>query len=93
MEGLLQSRSTARILLLVSVFIYLFYAATAVINDVYEYKLVGALFELLWLPTLLLLIIVPVLCIIHLVNRKSGGKRYSLFSLLLITLAFVFLTL
>jgi cytochrome bd-type quinol oxidase subunit 2 len=89
MERLLQSRNTSKILLAASVFVCLFYVITSTINNAYDDALAGALFELLSLPILIMLMILPVLCIIHLVSKGSAGKMLSALSLVFIAVAVV----
>jgi hypothetical protein len=71
---------------------YLF--SQVIIQDVYKYAVIGALFELLALPMVLLLGIIPIVCIVQLVKFKGGTKRNTIFSLVVIgaTVLLLFLT-
>ena len=61
---MLRSRSLKLALLSISIFIFAFYLTTYVLLDnVYQYRATGAFFELLALPMLALLIIMPVITV------------------------------
>ena len=55
------------------------------IVDVYAYALLGAIFEILWLPMLGLLTVLPVLSIVGLYKENFNFKSLYWYSLLLIS--------
>ena len=61
------------------------------IFTVYKYALIGAIFEILWLPMLAMLFVLPVLCVIFLIKDKKYFKSYYLYALLLMGIAILFL--
>lgn len=59
--------------------------------NVYKYKWSGALFEILWLPFLSLLILIPIFSVIGMfVLRFKSGMLYLL-SIVMITLTYIWL--
>jgi hypothetical protein len=78
----------SKVLLITSALVFLFYlTAYELLSNVYQYAFVGALFEFLSIPMLLLLIVVPVLCIVQLIIFKGRKKWHALASLMLIAIA------
>jgi TRAP-type C4-dicarboxylate transport system permease small subunit len=76
---------TTRVLFVLSLLVFLFYLASFVLfSNIYKHAVVGAIYELLSLPMLLLLVVVPVLSVIQLLTRKGGGWAYALAALVLI---------
>lgn len=66
---------------------FLFYLLGQVlISNVYKYAIVGALFELLSIPMLLLLVALPILGIGQLINSKGNARGYAIASLALIAM-------
>jgi hypothetical protein len=83
-SSFLSRPKTSRLILLLSIAVFLYYSLSKFIfTDVYKFAFVGAVYELLWLPMLLLLVAVPVGSILILVNKHSK-KRPALVSILLI---------
>ena len=54
-----------------------------VIEDVYKYAVVGAIFELLWLPMILLLIGIPIISVVFWAKEKWSLKTAYLFSIII----------
>ncbi len=78
--------------ILLSILVFLFYfSAQVLISDVYKYAVVGAVFEILSIPMLALLVILPVVTIVQLVKQKQAPKLSSIGSLLLITASILLL--
>lgn len=64
-------------LMSLSIGVFLFYfIGNILLTNVYKFAVVGAVFELLWLPALLLLLIIPIASIIFLL--KGYGKIWQL---------------
>lgn len=81
------------IIFFLSALVFLFYLSTAVLKiDVYRYATVGAFFELLSLPMLLLLVIIPIISLIQLFRKNRTGKVYSILSLALTLITILLLT-
>jgi hypothetical protein len=51
--------------------------------DVYRFVLVGVIFEVLWLPTLAMLIFLPIISLILLVKEKFNIKSLYLYSIII----------
>jgi hypothetical protein len=79
-------------ILAISVIVFVFYLIGFVLlKDVYKYAFVGALFELLSIPMLLLLAAIPVVNIIHLVKYHDLSPWHSVLSLLLVIASIIIL--
>ncbi len=74
---------TAGMLLLALSLISLLYWFTALHTNVYNSALKGAVFEILWLPMLTCLIIIPVLAIIILFKKKLRFRILAFCALLI----------
>lgn len=80
----LRNRSISKGILMLSVFVFLYYLTVQVlIASVYQYAFIGALFELLWLPMLLLLFVLPVVCLVQLFRQSGRARVYALAALVL----------
>ncbi len=51
--------------------------------DVYSFALVGAIFEILWLPVLLMLFALPIISLIFLVKEKVNVRSLYIYSILI----------
>ena len=56
-------------MLVATLFVALFWLLASTIN-VYDIKIIGAIFEILWLPMMAMLVIVPLLCVIFWRNEQ-----------------------
>jgi hypothetical protein len=61
--------------------------------NVYYFAVVGAIFEILWLPMIALLIILPIVSLLYLVKEKFNLKSLYLHSFLILTAAFLYISL
>jgi hypothetical protein len=76
------------LLLVGSAIVFLFFLfAQVLISDLYQYPVVGALFEFLSIPMLLLLVVIPILCIIQLTKPNRTARWYAAASLAFIAAA------
>jgi hypothetical protein len=90
-SSFLSRPKTSRLILLLSIAVFLYYFMEKFIfTDVYKLAFVGAVYEILWLPMLLLLVAVPVGSVLILVNKHSR-KGLALVSILLIGAAIIML--
>lgn len=76
------SQAIGKVVLALSVFVLLFVGLSRLIN-VYQISFVGAIFEILWLPVILLLFILPVLSIIYWIQEKFNPKSIYPYSIVL----------
>jgi hypothetical protein len=82
---LLKNRNASKVMLMLSALAFLFYLSVQVlISNDYKYAVVGALFELLSMPMLLLLVVIPILSIVQLIKLKGTARVYAFASLVLI---------
>ncbi|HAO45757.1 MAG TPA: hypothetical protein DCQ97_02450 [Chitinophagaceae bacterium] len=72
-----------RLFLFMSLLVFVYWLLSRVIN-VYAFALTGALFELLWLPMLLLLYILPVLAALYWKKERFSPRSLHLYTLLLV---------
>ena len=57
------------IMLVATIFVAVFWLLASAIN-VYDNKIIGAVFEILWMPMMAMLVIVPLLCVIFWRNEQ-----------------------
>ena len=84
-----KNSKTGRIVLILSILVSGFWWLGNV-TDVYRFAFVGAIVELLWLPMLGLLVILPIMSLIFLVKEKSNVLLY-LFSILIVVATILFM--
>ena len=78
-----QKNASAKIVLLLSIFVSVFWYLGRV-TDVYQIAVVGAIFEMMWLPMIGLLLLLPVISIILLFKEKFSFRSLYLYSLIII---------
>jgi hypothetical protein len=84
---------TARLLFGLSLCVIVFYSIGDIfIGDVYRYPVIGAIYELLSLPMLLCLVVIPVLSIVVLIKNKGKARLYAALAILLIIGSVIILT-
>jgi hypothetical protein len=84
---------TAKLLFGLSLFVIAFYwVGYIVIGDVYRYAVVGAIYELLWLPMLLCLVGIPLCSVLVFIKNKGKHRIYAALSILFIIGSFIILT-
>lgn len=69
----------------------LLYVIAGTLFDVYSYKFTGAVFELLWLPVMILLVACPVLSLIYWFKEKFSLRSLYLYSFFISLAAFALL--
>ena len=85
--------SSGKILLGLNAFVFLFWGLITILNDVYEFAIVGVVAEILWFPMILFLFTLPGIAIIRLFLKEAKAQIFSWASLIVGTgsLLFVFL--
>jgi hypothetical protein len=84
---------TAKFLFGLSLLVNAFYSIGYVVpGDVYRYAVVGAIFELLWLPMLLCLVVIPVLSVMVIIKNKGKHRIYAALAILSTIASFIILT-
>jgi hypothetical protein len=58
--------------------------------NVYYFAVVGVIFEILWLPMIALLIVLPIFSLIYLVKEKFNLKSLYLYSFLILMFTFLY---
>ncbi len=76
---------TSKVIFIFSIItsVYLFIGWT---TDVYTNKLVGAIFEILWLPAILATIVLPVLSLIFLIKAKFNFRSLYLYAIIIVVI-------
>ena len=69
----------------------LLYWLLSKIIDVYQITILGVLYEIIWLPMLVLFIVLPILNTYSLIKNKNNLMSYFSLALNIITLLIVFL--
>ena len=78
------------IVFLLSILTAVFWSMGQLIN-VYHFAVVGAIFEILWLPMIALLVALPILALINWVKEKFNPKSLYLYSVLIILATVIFM--
>ncbi len=93
-EGLTgeNNKYIGKIVLTLSILVSVFWYLVNLI-DVYQIAVVGAIFELLWLPMIAMLFILPIFSIVYLVKEKFSVKSFYLYSIIIIGVTFLGMTL
>ena len=81
----------SKIIFLVSIIASINWVLGRTIN-VYHFAVVGAIFEMLWLPVLALIFILPVASLIFWIKDKFNFRSLNLYSVLIILLTIMFST-
>jgi len=82
-KDLIKTKRTSRIVLLLSLIVFTFwYIGNSI--DIYQFALVGAIFELLWLPMLALIFVLPIISVYYLIKEKFTIKSLYIYSILII---------
>lgn len=84
LAGIKKNR-TSKLYLILSMVVFIFWLLSRVIN-VYHFAFVGAIFEILWFPVILLMLILPVLTLISWRNEKFNLCSLHLFALIIIAI-------
>ena len=71
-----------KIIFLSSVAVAIFWLSSININ-VYKFAVVGAIFEILWLPMVILIYSIPIISFIFFVKSKLNFRSFYLFSILI----------
>ena len=90
-SGLLNHPHIDKIVFALSVLVCFFWYTGSHVN-VYKIVLVGAIFELAWLPMLALFLILPIISILLLIKNKVSFSSLPLYSLLILLMTFLILT-
>ena len=81
-----------RLIFFLSLFIVIYWISGRFYNP-YNLKLTGILFEILWIPMIILLFIIPLYCIYKLINQAENPGYYWYYWCSLITNLIAFGTL
>lgn len=85
MASFIQIR-TGKIFLLLSILVLLFWLLSKIIN-VYHFAFVGAIFEILWFPVIILTFAIPVVALVFWNKEKFSFRSANLYSLLIAIVA------
>ena len=87
---LIRYSQTSKIVFILSIFVSVFWFLTYVL-DVYHFAITGAVFELLWLPMIIMIFVLPVFSVVQLIKEKFSLKSLYLYSLVIIALLVLFM--
>lgn len=73
------------IIFIVSILVSLFWWTSQVI-DVYHFKLIGIVYEIIWLPAIAALFILPVISAVFWGKEKFKLKSFYLYSILIVVI-------
>ncbi len=78
-----KSVKNARLLFATSLLVIAFYfIGYIVLGDVYKYGAVGAIYEFLWLPMLLCLVVIPAVGVLMMINNNGKSRVYAALAIL-----------
>ncbi len=77
-----KNSSTSKLVFVLSIIVSGYWWLGQVIN-VYSFALVGAIFEILWLPVLAMLFVLPIISMILLLREKVNIRSLYIYSTLL----------
>ena len=83
---------TSIVVFVLTVPVTLFWAVGNLI-DVYQNVIVGVVFELLWLPVILLSLVLPIVCVFFLLKEKFSFRSLYLYSFLMVIITVTLLIL
>jgi len=82
---------TGKIVFISAILVFIYWFLGQVLNDVYHFTLVGAIFEILWLPALAMLFLLPIISIIFWVKEKFNLRSLYLYAILLVIMTILLL--
>ncbi len=85
----LHTRGLVILLLAISMTIY--WVLGKLIN-IYHYAVVGAIYEILWLPMLVMMAVVPVLALYFMMKEGFSFRSLHFYAILIVTVLVIFLT-
>jgi len=85
-----KNSGTSKTVLILSIFISVFWWLSKLIN-IYHFAFVGAIFEILWLPVLASLFILPIISLVFLFKEKFNIKSFYLYSVLISVATILFM--
>lgn len=88
----IETSKLSKVVFVLSLLTAFFWCLAQLIN-IYHFVVIGAIFEILWLPMILLLLFLPILSLVHLVREKFNVKSLNLYSLIIniSTVLYIFL--
>lgn len=82
---MLKDHKPAKIVLVVSIIVFTFYlVGYTLLADVYRYPIVGTIYELLWLPMLASLLVIPIISVLVFIRNNDKSRIYTVLSVLFI---------
>lgn len=89
---MINKSKTPEIVFILSLMTSIFWSVGQLVN-VYYFVVVGAIFEIVWLPMIVLLFIIPIVSLIYLVKEKFDLKSLYLYSFLISLSTVIFMIL
>lgn len=88
-----ENSKNGKLIFIISFVVFAFYFFVYIVaTDVYRYAVVGAIYELLWLPMLASLLVVPIVSVTIFFKRERHAKLYAALSILLIVSSIIIMT-
>lgn len=84
--------NTSKLIFIVSVVVCLFWLVGQVMN-VYHFTVVGAIFEILWFPMVVMTFLLPIMAVIFLIKEKFSLRSLYLYSFLIVAATVLILVL
>lgn len=84
---------TAKMLFVAGIVVFLYVCGYSLMDDVYQVAVLGAMYELLWLPVLLSLAGIPLFGVLILIyNKERKPKIYAALAIALIIGSYILIT-
>ena len=74
----------SKIIFLLSIFIFIFWIVSSELN-VYHFTITGVIFEILWLPVLVMTVLLPLISFIYWNREKYNFKSLYFYSIMIVT--------
>lgn len=87
---LFKNSKTSKVVFILSILSSGFWCLGQVIN-VYRFTLVGVLYEILWLPALVILCLLPLFSLLFLLKEKGTNKSFYIYSITISLATFLFM--
>ena len=80
-KDLVANPRAGRVVFFASILVLIFWGMSwYIVDNVYKRPIVGAFFEMLWLPMLALLVVLPLIALIQLIQVKFSSRGFPLYS-------------
>lgn len=91
MKSLAYNKAVAKVFLIISFFCFTYWIGAYLIGDIYRWALLGAIFEILWLPALAVMYLLPAFLLLLAMWNRFKIHKYYYFGLVILLVAIALL--